>query len=504
MIKTARIGRIVINSHWDAKLSEAQEMIVKLAGISQKKQTFLAACSNFFNFSYYSNEEDDEWDDEDRFLFMKKDVKTFLLERFLNPDVKKSLKKLCSAFVCGVNMGEYWNIFPRQRLRKFGKLVVCINTADFSISVLGNSYRRASSRKQIFANTSEDHFLTLAGKRVMIVNDYELDFFNYRIKHFAGPALKQAQESFCSQAEAFRPEIVLHITHNQTDAKEWDLQWKSLLQKLPSVEQFAGTISFVFGILAEPDRIGACLARTGSKNITNMVVSGSEYEFAASINQNVNGWPWAKAPAPEIGKNVGKNLNLIIINGCGIDFLNTIPPEYAKIWDFHLVTDRFTYLTRETMIEPVPVLLDSTQPPPDRRVIAAIIRRESAVLKACLKPGKVNVMIGNPADKFTSEIMVALGGLARTEKIKVGAMLLKFPSLHAKPDSRPDPTIDALEAGKVLLYKFPIEEDPENNPKGYFAVALKQMHENVFKALCKKTVKTKKRVRKGSRQWQIS
>ncbi len=85
MVKTARIGRIVINSHWDAKLSEAQEMIVKLAGISQKKQTFLAACSNFFNFSYYSNEEDDGWDDEDRLLFMKKDVKTFLLERFFEP-----------------------------------------------------------------------------------------------------------------------------------------------------------------------------------------------------------------------------------------------------------------------------------------------------------------------------------------------------------------------------------------------------------------------------------
>lgn len=493
MIKAACIGRIVINSHWEARLSEAQEMIVRLAETFPKKMTFLAACSNFFKFTYYSNEEDDELDDDDRFIYMKEDVEKYLLERFLKPDVKKSLRKLCSVFICGVNMGEYWNIFPREKLRKYGKLVVCINTADFSISVLGNSYRRAGNKEQVFANASDDHFLILAGKRVMIVNDYELDFFNYRIKHFAGQALKKAQQSFCDQASAFRPEIVLHITYNQTDAKKWDLQWKSLLQALPSVEQFACATRFAFGVMTSPDRIGTCLAMTGSRKITNIVVPGSEYEFAASINQNANGWPWSKVSAAKISKSGKRELNLIVVNGCGIDFLNTLPPEYAQKWDFHLITDRFTYLTTETMIEPVPILLDRTQPPPDRRVISAITRRENSVLKACLKPGKVNVMIGNPVDKFTSEVFIALGRLARADKIKICAMLLKYPSLNAKPGDKADPTIAALLDDEIPWYKFPIEKDPKNNPKGYFAVALKQMYENVFRALCKNAVELKKR-----------
>ena len=86
MIKAARIGRIVINSHWEARLSEAQEMIVRLAETFPKKMTFLAACSNFFKFTYYSNEEDDELDDDDRFIYMKEDVEKYLLERFLTPD----------------------------------------------------------------------------------------------------------------------------------------------------------------------------------------------------------------------------------------------------------------------------------------------------------------------------------------------------------------------------------------------------------------------------------
>ena len=48
----ADIGRILINSTWDANLADAKELLVWLAKTSSKKHSLLVVSSNFFDFSY--------------------------------------------------------------------------------------------------------------------------------------------------------------------------------------------------------------------------------------------------------------------------------------------------------------------------------------------------------------------------------------------------------------------------------------------------------------------
>jgi hypothetical protein len=86
------------------------------------------------------------------------------------------------------------------------------------------------------------HFLTLDGKRVMILACHDLNVFHPRGKEKITGWRSDSYNEFLALARKDKPQIVIQHTHLTENPRTWTNGWKGMEKLLPSVESYAGGI----------------------------------------------------------------------------------------------------------------------------------------------------------------------------------------------------------------------------------------------------------------------
>lgn len=92
----------------------------------------------------------------------------------------------------------------------------------------------------------ESHFIRLNKKKMVIIGCHDLNVFNPRgqasLSHDSDKS--KASKKFIRICHKYKPDIILHHPHTTDTPNTWNLSWKKVEKKLPSVQHYASGIKY--------------------------------------------------------------------------------------------------------------------------------------------------------------------------------------------------------------------------------------------------------------------
>ena len=92
----------------------------------------------------------------------------------------------------------------------------------------------------------ESHFFRLNKKNIVIIGCHDLNVFNPRGQASLSHDSDKAKNSrkFVQICRKFKPDIILHHPHTTDTPNTWNLSWKEVEKRLPSVQHYASGIKY--------------------------------------------------------------------------------------------------------------------------------------------------------------------------------------------------------------------------------------------------------------------
>ncbi|MBL7770549.1 MAG: hypothetical protein JNK20_16340 [Flavipsychrobacter sp.] len=247
-----RIARLVLtskqyNKNGALNLSKLYKLLALLSkDINQYEFDFLITPGGLLQFEFPSME--------------RKDLSIKELEEDLPNNFPNEAKGAINDFIHSIDKGTFIKLQNSIRYISLGidgkndynkkhvELVVLYDLQKKAIKHwTGKFYptEKQESKLVKFINP-ESHFVRINKKNIVIIGCHDLNVFNPRgqasLSHDSDKA--KASKKFVQSCRKYKPDIILHHPHTTDTPNTWNLSWKEVEKRLPSVQYYASGIKY--------------------------------------------------------------------------------------------------------------------------------------------------------------------------------------------------------------------------------------------------------------------
>lgn len=167
-----------------------------------------------------------------------------VIDKFIQSIDNRTLIKLQKSIRC-ISLGiDGKNIYNRKHV----ELVVLYDIQKKAIRHWTGKFYPTKQQESTLVKfiNPESHFIRLNKKNIVVIGCHDLNVFNPRgqasLSHDSEKA--KASRKFTRICLKYKPEIILHHPHKTDTPNTWNLSWKEVEKKLPSVQNYASGIKY--------------------------------------------------------------------------------------------------------------------------------------------------------------------------------------------------------------------------------------------------------------------